>query len=64
MGVIAYECMMGRRPYVGKTRKEIRDLIMKEQVRIKPDDVPEGWSAQAADFVTRVSYSHMIICSV
>lgn len=25
VGVIAYECMQGRRPYVGRTRKEIRD---------------------------------------
>ena len=24
VGVIAYECMNGRRPYVGKTRSEIR----------------------------------------
>lgn len=25
VGVIAYECMQGRRPYVGRSRKEIRD---------------------------------------
>ena len=25
LGVIIYEFMMGKRPYVGKTRKEIRD---------------------------------------
>ena len=25
LGVIAYECMMGRRPYSGKSRQEIRD---------------------------------------
>lgn len=23
VGVMAYECMQGRRPYVGRTRKEI-----------------------------------------
>jgi serum/glucocorticoid-regulated kinase 1/serum/glucocorticoid-regulated kinase 2 len=28
VGVIAYECMMGRRPYLGKSRKEIRDAIL------------------------------------
>ena len=28
MGVIGYECMYGKRPYVGKTRKEIRDHIL------------------------------------
>jgi serine/threonine protein kinase len=27
IGVIGYEFMMGRRPYVGRTRKEIRDML-------------------------------------
>jgi len=25
LGVIAYECMMGKRPYLGRSRREIRD---------------------------------------
>jgi len=25
LGIIAYECMIGRRPYSGKSRQEIRD---------------------------------------
>ena len=32
VGVIGYECMMGKRPYVGKTRKEIRDHILAKQI--------------------------------
>lgn len=28
VGIMAYECMNGRRPYVGKSRKEIREHIM------------------------------------
>ena len=28
VGVMAYECMFGRRPYIGKSRKEIRDHIL------------------------------------
>ena len=28
LGVIAYECMNRRRPYQGKTRREIRDAIL------------------------------------
>ena len=28
VGVMAYECMNGRRPYVGKSRKEIREHIL------------------------------------
>lgn len=35
MGVIAYECMFGKRPYFGKDRKEIRDHILAKQVQIK-----------------------------
>jgi serine/threonine protein kinase len=32
LGVIAYECMMGKRPYSGKTRQEIRDQMFQKQV--------------------------------
>lgn len=28
VGVIGYECMFGKRPYLGKNRKEIRDHIL------------------------------------
>jgi len=28
LGVIAYECMLGKRPYLGRTRREIRDHIL------------------------------------
>ena len=28
IGIIAYECMLGRRPYNGRHRKEIRDSIL------------------------------------
>jgi hypothetical protein len=28
VGVMAFECMFGKRPYLGKSRKEIRDHIM------------------------------------
>jgi serine/threonine protein kinase len=32
VGVIAFECMMGRRPYVGKNRREIREQILCKQI--------------------------------
>lgn len=32
VGVIAYECMQGRRPYTGRNRREIRDAILTRQV--------------------------------
>ena len=42
LGVIIYEFMNGRRPYQGKTRKDIRDSILAKQVQIKPNEIPSG----------------------
>ena len=69
LGVIAYEFMMGRvwisvtikiikfyRPYQGRSRKEIRDQILAKQVQIKKQEIPDGWSLEAADFVNRVDF--------
>lgn len=54
VGVIAYECMIGKRPYDGKSRKEIRDQILARQERVKPEDRPRGWSLEAIDFINRL----------
>ena len=54
MGVICYECMMGKRPYLGRSRKEIRDQILAKQVKITMEDIPRGWSVEAADFANRL----------
>lgn len=54
LGVIVYECMLGRRPYMGKTRKEIKDLILQRNVQIRPEQIPEGWSAESADFCNQL----------
>ena len=54
LGVIGYECMFGRRPYLGRNRKEIRDHILAKQVQIKKHEVPENWSLKSADFINRL----------
>ena len=54
LGVIAYECMFGKRPYVGKSRKEIRDHILSKQIQIKKHEVPRNWSLEAADFINKM----------
>jgi len=54
VGVIAFEFMYGIRPYLGKSRKEIKDLILSKQVQIKPGDIYDGWSIEAADFINKV----------
>jgi hypothetical protein len=46
--------MLGKRPYTGKNRKEIRDKIFEKQVVLKKADLPEGWSMEAADFINKL----------
>jgi hypothetical protein len=60
VGVIAYECMNGRRPYVGKSRREIREQILARQVHIKRYEIPEGWSLEAADFINKVTQVYLL----
>ena len=57
VGVIAYELMMGKRPYQGKSRKEIKEQMMAKQVTIKKTEIPPEWSCEAADFITKVIIS-------
>lgn len=49
LGVIVYECMLGKRPYNGRSRKEIREKILAKQVFIR--EAPKGWSEESVDFV-------------
>lgn len=49
LGVILYELMLEKRPYVGKTRREIMEAILGKQVRVDYKELPAGWSQSAAD---------------
>ena len=57
LGVIAYELMLGRRPYVGANRKEIKDQILSKQVSVKLDQLPFKWSPFSLDFINRVFFN-------
>lgn len=39
---------------MGRSRKEIRDQILAKQVQIKIDEIPKGWTIEAADFINRL----------
>lgn len=54
VGVIGYELMMGKRPYLGRSRKEIKEQILARQAEIKKDEVPYDWSPEAADLFNQV----------
>lgn len=54
LGVIAYELMLGKRPYQGANRKEIKEQILGRQVTVRVDQLPYKWSPFAIDFINRV----------
>ncbi|CAK67105.1 unnamed protein product (macronuclear) [Paramecium tetraurelia] len=51
LGVITYELMLGRRPYNGRTRQDIREQILAKQVQVRREEMPNYWSESAMDFV-------------
>ena len=53
IGIMGYEFMMGQRPYIGKSRKEIKHLVLQKQARIDEDDAPEDWSLESVDFINK-----------
>ena len=54
IGIITYELMYGHRPYLGKTKHEVKQLILTKQAEIDYDDLPYGFSNETADFINRL----------
>ena len=51
LGVIGYEFMLGKRPYYGKNRKEIKEQMLAKQALITEDILPKDWSNESMDFI-------------
>ena len=54
LGVIGYEFMLGYRPYLGSSRKEIKELIIYKQARLNKSDIPSSWSLESGDFINKL----------
>ena len=54
LGVICYEILTGKLPYYSKSLKEIKELILSNQVQIKNFEKPEGWSDESIDFINKL----------
>ncbi len=54
LGVIGYEFMLGYRPYLGRSRKEIKQLIISKQAKLNEEDIPETWDMNAMDFINKL----------
>ena len=51
IGVIGYEFMMGKRPYRGRGRKEIKEQMINYQAKIEEEEMKDGWSLESIDFI-------------
>jgi serine/threonine protein kinase len=57
LGVMGFEFMNGYRPYLGRSRKEIKDAVLSKQARIHRKDAFEiGWSVESCDFINGMIY--------
>ena len=54
LGVVCYELMMGKLPYISKSFDGMKKLIMANQVQIKKFNIPENWSETCADFINKL----------
>ena len=55
IGIIGYEFLMGKRPYVGKNRKEIKQLVLSKEAYIDNniDNKEILWSNDCIDFINK-----------
>jgi len=54
VGIITFELAYGHRPYIGKSKSEVKHLILTRQAQIDYDELPEGYSNEAADFINKL----------
>ena len=52
LGIIIYEMIFKKRPFIGKNRQEIKEKMAKTQIKIK--EIPKGWSADVIDFINKL----------
>ena len=46
--------MLCYRPYLGRGRKEIKQLIISKQAKLRSDDIPEDWSNESMDSINHL----------
>ena len=54
LGIMGYEFMLGRRPYNGRSRREIKEQMLSKNAQISFSEIPNGWSEEAADFFNKL----------
>jgi serine/threonine protein kinase len=53
LGVICHELMLSRRPYKGRTRKELKEQMLHKKIKLRNSHAPAGWDTLVVDFVNQ-----------
>ena len=51
IGIITYELIFGKRPFVGNNKKEIADNMINSKINLNANNLPRNFSLDIADFV-------------
>lgn len=51
LGVMVYECMYGYRPYISKSKKGMRDIMISHAITVVESELPTGWGVDTCDFI-------------
>jgi serine/threonine protein kinase len=51
MGVICHELLLNKRPYKGRTRKELKEQMLHKKIKLRPAQCPPGWDTSVVDFI-------------
>ena len=54
VGIITYELIFGHRPYLGKSKHEIKQLILTQQAHVDYDELPNGFQEDVCDFINKL----------
>ena len=53
LGVICHELMLCKRPYKGRTRKELKDQMLHKKIKLRNSHCPNGWDTSVVDFINQ-----------
>ena len=54
LGIIGYELMKGKGPFIGKNPTEVRQKTVFKQISIKKYEIPQDWSYEFIDFINKL----------
>ena len=54
LGAMCYEFMTGVKPYLGKSRVEVKDEVNEKEIKLDKNNIRKGWSMESADFINKL----------